>query len=204
MRWSTKENLRLGSNTVELLLPQRRPFLMVDFVRFFSTDPVPALEGGRHVTANEEVFAGHFPGLHIWPGALTIEGLGQTGVLLLVLLALRRAAADRGEEPSAVLESLKNLDQCFRVQPGSRLEEASRVRTRLRELPSVIAVGTSVDVKFTRPVLAGCRLDYRVELTGEHAGGIRFDAEACVEGSVVAKGTLMGASVAIPAPCADP
>src|SRR6185436_1395713 len=92
MTSSANSRLRLGSNVVELLLPQKRPFLMVDFVSAFRSTPVPALESGRHVSANETFFDGHFPGMHIWPGTLTIEGLGQTSALLMSILAMRRLA----------------------------------------------------------------------------------------------------------------
>lgn len=200
MRWNRKSNLRLGSNVVESLLPQRRPFLMVDFIRCFEDQPVPALEAGRHISANEGVFDGHFPRVHLWPGALTIEGLGQAGLLLITLVALRRAAVADGREPDSVLEVLRNLDLGFRLQPGYRPELLEGFRGRRAEMLPRIALGTSVEMKFVRPVFAGQRLDYRVELTGEHGGGMRFEAEACVDGEVVAAGVLMGAVVAGPIP----
>jgi 3-hydroxyacyl-[acyl-carrier-protein] dehydratase len=192
-------NLKLGSNVVGLLLPQRRPFLMVDFVDAFQAEPVPTILAGRHVSANEGIFDGHFPGLHVWPGTFTIEGLGQAGVLLVGLLKMRRAAEAMGLDPEAALEALRNLEAGFRLQPGYRADEGRDVIAKLRVAGASIAVGTSVEMKFHRPVFAGQRLDYRVSLTGEHAGGVRFEAEASVEGTVVAAGVLGGALVAHPA-----
>ena len=198
MSWSGKPNLKLGSNVVELLIPQRRPFLMVDFTRSYTSEPFPCVEAGRHITANEATFEGHFPGLHVWPGAFTIEGLGQTAVILLVILALRRAASEDGKHPDSVLAALANLDRGFRLEPGYRPELNEDLLRLVRTVRGSVAVGTSVDMKFARPVFAGQRLDYRVSLTGEHASGMRFEAEAAVEGTLVAKGVLMGASVTPP------
>lgn len=196
-------NLELGSNVVELLLPHRRPFLMVDFVRAFHPGDRPALEAGRHLTANDPVFAGHFPGLHIWPGALTIEGLGQTGVLLLAILEIRRGVESRGADPDAGLDELRNLDACFTLQPSHDAARARDLIRGIRDARSRIAVGTSVQMKFQRPVFAGQRLDYRVTLTGLHASGMRFEAEASVNGAVVASGVMMGTAVAHPNPGTD-
>ncbi len=192
MKDLAKGNLHLGSNVVELLRPQRRPFLMVDFVRSFRPEPVPTLEAGRHISANEGFFDGHFPGLHVWPGALTIEGVGQSGVLLVTLLTIWRAARAGGRDPEEALQDLRNLDAGFRLQPGYRPEAGEELLAKFRSVRPWIAVGTSVEMKFLRPIFAGQRLDYRVMLTGEHEGAIRFEGEASLEGMTVASGVLMG------------
>jgi len=191
-------NLKLGSNVVEILLPHRRPFLMVDFVQTFLSGPPPIVEAGRHITANDPIFAGHFPGLHLWPGAFTIEGLGQTSVLLLAILQLQRAAEAEGNDPGTALNELRNLDLGFRLQPGYRPDESLELVRKVRSARSQIAIGTSVQMKFMHPVFAGQQLDYRVMLTGLHDAGMRFDAEARVEGVVVASGIMMGAAVSRP------
>ena len=198
MKADAKGNLRLGSNIVEILLPQRRPYLMVDFIHSFHAEPLPTVVAGRHISANEGVFDGHFPGLHVWPGSQTIEGLGQTGILLITLNAIRRAAEADGLDPDAGFAALRNLEQGFRLQPGYRPEEGRELMRRLRAANAPLAVGTSVEMKFLRPVFAGQRLDYRVSLTGEHNGGVRFQGEASVDGTPVAAGVLMGALVRPP------
>src|SRR5262249_30324140 len=81
----TKHNLSLGPDTIQRLPPHGRPFLMVDTVEGYERAPHPTLLAARHVSANEPVFEGHFPGLHLWPGVYTIEGLGQSANLLLVI-----------------------------------------------------------------------------------------------------------------------
>jgi 3-hydroxyacyl-[acyl-carrier-protein] dehydratase len=193
---SSRGNLPLGSNVVELLLPQKRPFLMVDFVRAFQATPAPALEAGRHVSANESFFDGHFPGMHVWPGTLTIEGLGQTSALLMGILSMRRAVEAEGMDPDVVLSGLRNLDMGYRMHPGHRADEAAALVRRIRAEPPWLAIGASVDVKFVRPVFAGQRLDYVSTLTGEVSNMMRFEVEALVDGATVVAGTLTGARVA--------
>jgi 3-hydroxymyristoyl/3-hydroxydecanoyl-(acyl carrier protein) dehydratase len=198
MKGNAEGNFRLGSNVVELLVPQKRPFLMVDGVESFLAEPRPTLEAVRHISANECVFDGHIGGLHVWPAAFTIEGLGQSALLLIAVLAIRRVAQAEGSDPDVALDALRNVELGFRLQPGYRPEEAAEFLRKLRAAQPRVALGTSVEMKFLRPVFAGQRLDYRVELTGEHAGGVRFEAEASVERTVVASGVMMGALVSQP------
>lgn len=67
-------------NEIKHLLPQRYPFLLID--------RVVELETGRRVlaykniTANEEVFNGHFPGNPIFPGVLILEAMAQAAGVL--------------------------------------------------------------------------------------------------------------------------
>lgn len=196
MKTSSKGNLRLGSNVIELLLPQKRPFLMVDFVSAFHAAPAPMLEAGRHVTANEAYFDGHFPGMHVWPGTLTIEGLGQSSALLMGILAMRRTAEEAGIDPDIVLSRLRNLDLGFRMHPGHRADDAIDLVQRIRSEPPWLAIGASVEIKFLNPVFAGQRLDYQTTLSGEVGNMMRFEVEASVDGTPVVSGTLTGARVA--------
>jgi 3-hydroxymyristoyl/3-hydroxydecanoyl-(acyl carrier protein) dehydratase len=78
--------LRLGADTVRWLLPQRRPFLLVDTIEAFAAAPQPALRATRAIGAGEWVLQGHFPGFQVWPGTLTIEGMAQACNALLVIV----------------------------------------------------------------------------------------------------------------------
>lgn len=186
-------NLELGSKVVELLVKQRRPMLMVDFVHAFVTDPVPTIEAGRHISMNEPFFEGHFPDMPMWPGALSMEGLGQSATILTVLTVLTRAASAAGEDPEVVLESLRNLDRGYRMHPGYQPVDLHPLLARLRNCESAVTVGASVDLKFMQPVFPGCRLDYHVQWTGDYGDFIRFSVEAAVSGTIAVKGSLTGA-----------
>jgi 3-hydroxyacyl-[acyl-carrier-protein] dehydratase len=68
---------------IQKILPHRYPFLMVDTI--VELERLKRIVGMKNVSINESYFQGHFPGKPIMPGVLIIEGMAQTGGLLLLL-----------------------------------------------------------------------------------------------------------------------
>ncbi|MDP2314389.1 MAG: hypothetical protein Q8P41_15920 [Pseudomonadota bacterium] len=167
----------LGPAEVRALLPHRPPLVLVDRVVGFRADPDPALLAERDLDPDDPVFAAHFPGHPIWPGALIIEGLAQAAQLLLVL----RAGAGGGVAlgGAALVEGV----------PVGGVAVAAGA-----PLPPGIGVLTDVAVRLLRPVLPGQTLTYRVDLAGAFGAGFRMLVEARVGRTPVAEGTI---SVAI-------
>ncbi|NKB97522.1 MAG: 3-hydroxyacyl-ACP dehydratase FabZ [Pseudomonadales bacterium] len=102
-------------------LPHRYPILLVDRV----TEMVvgESVKGYKNITANEEVFNGHFPGEPIFPGVLILEAMAQlSGVL---------AFETKGTRPADGVNYLfGGVDKArFRrpVVPGDRLEMESSI-----------------------------------------------------------------------------
>ncbi len=189
--------LSLGADVVSRLLPHRRPFLMVDAVEAYARAPRPALRAARSISANEPIFEGHFPGLALWPGVYTIEGMGQTCNLLRILIELERGFVAAGREADEVTRSLENLELGYRFHPGFRPDSSARLaevlRSDLGEPMTRIGVSVAVDVKLLHPVFAGERLVYTVTQTHVVDDFIRFDVLAEVGGRAVARGTMSGA-----------
>jgi len=73
----------LDSVGIQKILPHRPPFLMVDHI--LEIERLKRIVGLKSVYINESYFQGHFPGKPIMPGVLIIEGMAQTGGLLLLL-----------------------------------------------------------------------------------------------------------------------
>jgi 3-hydroxyacyl-[acyl-carrier-protein] dehydratase len=73
----------LDSVGIQKILPHRPPFLMVDSI--LEIERLKRIVGVKSVCINEGYFQGHFPGKPIMPGVLIIEGMAQTGGLLLLL-----------------------------------------------------------------------------------------------------------------------
>jgi 3-hydroxyacyl-[acyl-carrier-protein] dehydratase len=73
----------LDSVGIQKILPHRPPFLMVDTI--LELERLKRIVGLKSVSSNESYFQGHFPGKPIMPGVLIIEGMAQTGGLLLLL-----------------------------------------------------------------------------------------------------------------------
>jgi 3-hydroxyacyl-[acyl-carrier-protein] dehydratase len=74
---------------IKALVPQKFPFLMVDRVLAFETGKrVVAI---KNITGNEIFFLGHFPNMAVMPGALIIESMAQTAIILF-----RKSAEEAG------------------------------------------------------------------------------------------------------------
>ena len=77
-----KEGVVFDVNAIQKILPHRYPFLLVDRITDFKIDE--SVVGVKNVTVNEPFFEGHFPGQPVMPGVLIIEGMAQTGGILLL------------------------------------------------------------------------------------------------------------------------
>jgi 3-hydroxyacyl-[acyl-carrier-protein] dehydratase len=73
------------------ILPHRYPFLLIDRVEDIVLGE--KAKGLKHITLNEYVFQGHFPGEPIFPGVLILESMAQTAAVL-ALLSIGASAGD--------------------------------------------------------------------------------------------------------------
>lgn len=65
---------------IRQLLPQKFPFLMIDrVVEFEKGKRAVAI---KNISGNEIHFLGHFPEMAVFPGALILEGMAQTAIVL--------------------------------------------------------------------------------------------------------------------------
>ncbi|MDQ2986089.1 MAG: 3-hydroxyacyl-ACP dehydratase FabZ [Armatimonadota bacterium] len=67
---------------IQAILPHRYPFLLVD--RMEELEVGVRGRGYKNVTANEQFFQGHYPGMPIMPGVLIIEAMAQVGALVIM------------------------------------------------------------------------------------------------------------------------
>lgn len=191
--------LELGPDVIQRLIPHRRPLLMVDRVRGVSLGEHPTLWASRNISANEPVFDGHFPGLHLWPSIYTQEGLGQSALVLEVLMWLVERASAHGFDAAAVCEALQNVERSHRLH-ASFDPEASRLLEVIGGAPP-LGLSGSVQMRFIEPVFAGQTLDYCVRrgrrLEERFA---RAEVEAHVDGRLVAEGVMLGIVSQLPLP----
>ena len=78
----------LNITEIMKLLPHRYPMLLVD--RILEIDDGKRIVGLKNVSANEQFFQGHFPGMPVMPGVLIVEAMAQCAAVLFL-----RAIEDR-------------------------------------------------------------------------------------------------------------
>jgi 3-hydroxyacyl-[acyl-carrier-protein] dehydratase len=185
--------LKLGADTVTMLLPHRRPFLFVDGVRAFGRSPLPTLTAHKHVSINEAVFDGHFPGMSLWPGVYTIEGLGQSVNVLLVVLAIVEGFERHERTADEALAALRAIDARHLLGRRAPTEAERALVAQLGQPSDRVGLAGAIDVKLTEPVFAGSTIEYRVVLTHALSNARRFDVVATVDERPVAQGSITSA-----------
>jgi 3-hydroxyacyl-[acyl-carrier-protein] dehydratase len=126
-------------------IPHRPPFLFVDRIVELSGTKIKTSKEIKH---DEPVFAGHYPGQPIMPGALICESIFQTGAILLS----KMMGGMGGGIP--VLTRINNAKFKSIVKPGSTLDIEAELVEKVSNayfMKGKASVGgkTSVTVEFT-------------------------------------------------------
>jgi len=105
----------MNIDEIKHYLPHRYPFLLVDRVE-------EVIEGERikaykNITANEEVFNGHFPHTPIFPGVMVIEALAQASGILGFVTTGKRAT----DNSMYLFAGVDNARFRRQVIPGDKL-----------------------------------------------------------------------------------
>ena len=115
-------------NEIKEYLPHRYPFLLVDRV----TELVRGeyIVAYKNITANEEVFNGHFPQAPIFPGVMIIEALAQASGIL--------GFSEDDEKPDEntlyLFAGVDNVRFRRQVVPGDQLTLESRLISKKRHI----------------------------------------------------------------------
>lgn len=126
-------------------IPHRPPFLFVDRIVELSG---PRIRTTKEIKPNEPVFAGHYPGQPIMPGALICESIFQTGAILL-----SKMLGGMGEG-IPVLTRINKAKFKSIVKPGSTLDIEAELVEKVSNAyfmkgKASVAGKTSVTVEFT-------------------------------------------------------
>ena len=96
------------------LLPHRYPFLLVDKV--LEVVPGESITALKNVTFNEPFFQGHFPGLPVMPGVLTLEAMAQAGAVMGAL-----GGSELGDDKIFMFTGMNKVKFRRPVKPGDQL-----------------------------------------------------------------------------------
>ena len=71
---------QLNFNQIKKIVPQRFPLLMID--RIIEIEAGKKAVAVKNISGNEAFFQGHFPDSAVMPGALILEAMAQTAIVL--------------------------------------------------------------------------------------------------------------------------
>jgi 3-hydroxyacyl-[acyl-carrier-protein] dehydratase len=94
--------MQLDFEHIKELIPQRFPFIMID--RVLEIEPGKYAIAVKNISGNDMVFLGHFPEKAVMPGALIIEAMAQTAI---VLFATHNKGDNTGKKPLYYFGSVK-------------------------------------------------------------------------------------------------
>lgn len=106
-------------NAIKRILPHRYPLLLVDRITRLEKDSL--IEGYKNITANEQVFLGHFPSKPIYPGVMIIEGMAQAGGVL-AFVSMWGDDVSAAENKIVYFMTIDGVKFRSPVVPGDKLE----------------------------------------------------------------------------------
>ena len=113
---------------IKEFLPHRYPFLLVD--RVLELEPGDRIVAYKNITANEDVFNGHFPQAPIFPGVMIIEALAQASGILGFSTVNKRP----DEKTLYLFAGVDGVRFKRQVVPGDRLLMESNIESVKRNI----------------------------------------------------------------------
>ena len=111
--------MQLDFEEIKKLIPQRFPFIMIDKV--LELEPGKQAVAVKNVSGNDMVFLGHFPEKAIMPGALIIEAMAQTAIILFA-----SSGKKEGGEKNRSIILVRSRHDFFILCPGRPDEDQDR------------------------------------------------------------------------------
>ncbi len=106
---------------IDKIIPHRSPFALINTIRAVNLQE-GVIEVSSLVDANDPIFAGHFPGMPIYPGVMQIESMGQAGLCMAFFLKNDTTEIANGSIPvKGLFTRVHNAGFNKSVMPGDTM-----------------------------------------------------------------------------------
>lgn len=175
---------------IEILLPHRPPFLMVDTITSVTWGKNPSLLANYTIGDWEPAYSDHESEGH-WPSIYIIEGLGQCCNLLIILSIIEKGLIQAGLDFNSLGEVLTRLmndepDEITGILKGS-------LHRRLKETYLNVGFLGSADIEITGHAGKGQVITYAVQQNQVFGSLHHSTVRAYTNLNLIASGTLVSA-----------
>jgi 3-hydroxymyristoyl/3-hydroxydecanoyl-(acyl carrier protein) dehydratase len=173
---------------IEIILPHRSPFLMVDSITSYTGGKNPSMLAHYTIKDNEPIYSnnesyGHLPSMYI------IEGLGQCCNLLIVISTLEKRLMNTDLGINAMGEVLKKLMDDESDEITGILKDVLHQRMMVNY--SNIGFLGSADVEITGHARQSQKISYEVKLNQVFGSLYHSTVRAYTENNLIARGNLV-------------